>query len=250
MTFSAGNESYRSATDTPPPDFDTPAELLELAREMIRIPSVTGGEAEVSAYAAGWLREAGLEVETLEAEAGRPNVIATAGSSEGPLYVMNGHLDIVPVPEDEEWEHPPFEAVVAEGRLHGRGSFDMKGGDAALMWAAARLAERKDDLQGRVQVHLVVDEEKGGTAGSGAIAKAIREGGLPKPDGILSPELSWFHIRTAERGIFQFRIRFHGRRIPRGRGPEGSTPSQWPPGACWRSSSISTNSIPTSDSRF
>jgi acetylornithine deacetylase len=60
-------------------------------------------------------------------------------------------------------------------------------------------------------VHLVVDEEKGGKAGSGAIAAAIREGRLPKPDGILSPELSWFHVRTAERGIFQFRIRFRGR---------------------------------------
>ena len=64
--------------------------------------------------------------------------------------VTNGHLDIVPVPDDEEWQHPPFEAVVEEGRLHGRGSFDMKGGDAALMWAAARLAEQKDELRGRV----------------------------------------------------------------------------------------------------
>ncbi len=211
MAISAGNEDYRSATDTPPPDFDTPDELLALATALIRIPSVTGDEQEVSDFAAGWLRDAGLEVETLEEESGRPNVIATVGSREGPLYVMNGHLDIVPVPEEEVWDHPPFEAVVEEGRLHGRGSFDMKGGDAALMWAAARLADRKDDLQGRVQVHLVVDEEKGGTNGSGVISKAIREGTLPKPDGILSPELSWFHIRTAERGIFQFRIRFSGR---------------------------------------
>ena len=84
MTFSADTDNYRSATDTPPPEFDTPDELLSLAREMIRIPSVSGSEAEVSAFAAGWLREAGLEVEIVEAEPGRPNVIATVGSPEGP----------------------------------------------------------------------------------------------------------------------------------------------------------------------
>ncbi|MFC1627947.1 M20 family metallopeptidase [Gemmatimonadota bacterium] len=211
MTFTDSDDTYRSAADTPPPDFDTPEELLSLAREMIRIPSVTGSEAEVAVFASDWMSEAGLDVETLEVEADRPNVIATIGSGQGPLYVMNGHLDIVPVPEDEEWEHPPFEAVVADGRLHGRGSFDMKGGCASLMWAAARLAEQKDNLQGTLQVHLVCDEEKGGNAGSGAIAQAISEQRLPRPAGILSPELSWFHLRTAERGIFQFRLRFKGR---------------------------------------
>jgi len=210
MTFTDSDNTYRSAADTPPPDFDTPVELLSLAREMIRIPSVTGNEAEVAAFAVNWLSDAGLAVETLEVEAGRPNVIATIGSGSGPLYVMNGHLDIVPVPEDEEWEHPPFEAVVADGKLHGRGSFDMKGGCASLMWAAARLAERKDDLQGTLQVHLVCDEEKGGNLGSGAIAQAISEDRLLRPNAILSPELSWFQPRTAERGIFQFRIQFKG----------------------------------------
>ncbi|MFC1545066.1 M20 family metallopeptidase [Gemmatimonadota bacterium] len=211
MTFSDSDDSYRSAADTPPPEFDTPEELLSLAREMIRIPSVTGNESAVSAFASNWLSDAGLEVEKLEVEEGRPNLIATTGSGTGPLYVMNGHLDIVPVPEDEEWDHPPFEAVVAGGRLHGRGSFDMKGGCASLMWAAAHLAERKDDLPGTIQVHLVCDEEKGGNLGSGAIAQAISAGSLPRPDAILSPELSWFQPRVAERGIFQFRIQFQGR---------------------------------------
>lgn len=201
----------RSAADTPPPEFDAPPELIELARDMIRIPSVTGNEAEVASFAAGWLQNAGLEVELLEEEQGRPNIIATAGSGEGPLYVMNGHLDTVPIPEDEPWEYPALEAEIHDGRLYGRGSFDMKGGCAASMWAAARMAEEKDRLNGSVQVHLVVDEEKGGKAGSGSVAKAIEEGRLPKPAGILSGELSWFHVRTAERGIFQFRIRFRGK---------------------------------------
>jgi len=114
------------------------------------------------------------------------------------------------VPEDEAWQHDPFGAEVVDGRLYGRGSIDMKGPDAAMMWAAARLAEQASDLRGSVQVHLVADEEKGGALGSGMLASAMDEGRLMRPDGILSGELSWLHVRIAERGIFRFRIRFEG----------------------------------------
>jgi acetylornithine deacetylase/succinyl-diaminopimelate desuccinylase-like protein len=79
------------------------------------------------------------------------------------------------------------------------------------MWAAAELAAREDDLRGQVQVHLVCDEEKGGKGGSKVLAAAMESGQLRKPDGILSGELSWLHVRTAERGLFQFKIRFEGR---------------------------------------
>jgi acetylornithine deacetylase/succinyl-diaminopimelate desuccinylase family protein len=149
-------------------------------------------------------------VERFEGQPDRPNLVASIGSGGGPLYVFNGHLDTVPVPEGEPWKHEPFAAEMADGRLYGRGSLDMKGGCAAMMWAAARLAERREDLAGQVQVHLVCDEEKGGKAGSGVLAAAMEEGRLRRPDGILSSELSWLHIRTAERGLFQFRIRFEG----------------------------------------
>jgi len=117
----------------------------------------------------------------------------------------------VPVPEDEPWEHPPFAAEIAEGRMYGRGTFDMKGGVGASMWAAARLAERVGEMTGRLQLHLVCEEEQGGARGSGAVSRAIEAGTLPRPDGIIAGELSWFHVRVAERGIFQFRIRFTGR---------------------------------------
>ncbi len=199
------------AAGTPPPEYDTPQEIVELVQQLVRIPSVTGTEQEVADFAAGWLREAGLAVEVYEEEPGRPNVIATIGPEGGPLYAFNGHLDTVPVPKDEPWAHPPFEAEIVDGRMYGRGTFDMKGGVGASMWAAARLAERADELQGRLQVHLVCEEEKGGSRGSGAVARAIEAGRLPRPDGIIAGELSWFHVRVAERGIFQFRIRFRGR---------------------------------------
>lgn len=204
-------KQIRQHADTPPPDFDTPRELVELASDLVRIPSATGEEAEVTACAEAWLRDAGMTVERLEDRPGRTNLIASIGSGDGPLYALNGHLDTVPVPEGEAWEHDPFGAGIEEGRLYGRGSLDMKGACAAMMWTAARLMEGAGDLRGQVQLHLVCDEEGGGGDGSGALARAMEEGRLRRPDGIISGELSWLQVRTAERGLFQFRICFEGR---------------------------------------
>ncbi len=196
---------------------DIPVEFESLLKDLIRIPSITGQEHDVMDFAAGWLIAAGLDVDILDGEnsdgekAERPNLITSIGSDSGPLYVMNGHMDTVPVPEGEEWEHPPFEGVIEKGRLYGRGSLDMKGPCGAMMWTMAKLAERKDELKGQVQLHLVCDEEVGGTRGSGALAAAIKRGELPRPKGIISGELSYLQVRTAERGIFRFKVRSRGR---------------------------------------
>jgi acetylornithine deacetylase/succinyl-diaminopimelate desuccinylase-like protein len=95
---------------------DIPAEFQSLLQDLIRIPSVTGQEHEVMEFAAEWLSEAGLDVKILdggngsaEGPAERPNLIASLGPESEPPYVMNGHMDTVPVPEGEVWEYPPFE---------------------------------------------------------------------------------------------------------------------------------------------
>jgi len=191
-------------------EYEVPEDLSRLAQDLVRIPSVTGNEAQVAAFAEGWLRAAGLDVQIIEEEGGRPNIIATAGGPDGPVYAFNGHIDTVPVPDEDAWTHPPFGGEIEEGRLYGRGAIDMKASCAAGMWAAAQFA-RREDLPGRVQVLLVVDEEKGGEAGSKVVASAMESGRLERPAGILSGELSYLHVRTAERGIFQFKVRFRGR---------------------------------------
>ena len=194
---------------------ETPEGLVSLVQELVRIPSVTGEEAAVMDFAADWLSGVGMDVQFIdggdEEKGQRPNLVASIGPESGPLYVMNGHMDTVPVPEGEEWEFPPFKGEISEGRLYGRGALDMKGPCGAKMWAVAQMADRKEEMKGRVQLHLVCDEEVGGTHGSGAIARAIANGELPKPEGIISGELSYLQVRTAERGIFRFKIRFRGR---------------------------------------
>ena len=133
----------------------------ELVSKLVAIPSVNPdlvpggtGEAEVAAYVAGWLRDAGLEVELDEAAPGRPSVVAVAkGRGGGRSLMLNGHIDTVGV----EGMERPFEPVVRDGRLYGRGGYDMKASVAACMVAARRLAA--EDLAGDVIVTAVADEE-------------------------------------------------------------------------------------------
>jgi acetylornithine deacetylase len=133
----------------------------ELVSALVAIPSVNpdlvpggAGEAEVAAYVAGWLRDAGLEVEVDEAGPGRPSVVAVArGRGGGRSLMLNGHLDTVGVEGMEQ----PFEPEVRGARLYGRGGYDMKAGVAACMIAARQLAA--EDLAGDVILTAVADEE-------------------------------------------------------------------------------------------
>jgi acetylornithine deacetylase len=133
----------------------------ELVAALVGIDSVNpdlvpggAGEGEIAAFVAGWLREAGLEVEIVEPAPGRPSVVATArGTGGGRSLMLNAHMDTVGVEGMEQ----PFEPVVRDGRLYGRGAYDMKASLAACMLAARRLAT--DGLSGDVIVTAVADEE-------------------------------------------------------------------------------------------
>ena len=133
----------------------------ELVAALVAIESVNpdlvpggAGEARIAAFVAGRLRDAGLEVDLDEAAPGRPSVIAVApGTGGGRSLMLNAHLDTVGV----EGMERPFEPVVRDGRLHGRGAYDMKAGLAACMLAAERL--RSEGLAGDVVVTAVADEE-------------------------------------------------------------------------------------------
>jgi acetylornithine deacetylase len=113
-----------------------------------------GGEAEVARVLADWLDRAGLEVHVAEAAPGRPNVVGVArGTGGGRSLVLNGHLDTVGLLEPDGG----LSARVEDGRLYGRGAYDMKGSLAAIAAAAAECARRS--LRGDVIVAAVVDEE-------------------------------------------------------------------------------------------
>jgi acetylornithine deacetylase len=137
--------------------------LASLAASLVETESINpglgvGGSGERAAVevVAGWARAAGLEVEIDDVLPGRPNVVVTArGSGGGRTLLLNGHLDTVGVVGMDE----PFVARVGDGRLYGRGAYDMKGALAAALIAAAQA--RDERLAGDVVVACVIDEELG-----------------------------------------------------------------------------------------
>ena len=140
-------------------------DLVSTLADLVRINSINPvlvpgapGEAEIAAFAAGWLRNAGLEAELLESEPSRPSVLGRLrGAGGGRSLLLNAHMDTVGVEEMPE----PFSGAVRDGRLFGRGSYDMKGSLAACLVAAKSLAKSKDRLRGDLLVAAVADEEYG-----------------------------------------------------------------------------------------
>ena len=140
-------------------------ELVQLTRDLVRIPSVVrpgepgATEAAVASHVERWLRGQGFAVEVHEVAPGRPNVLAVLGESRGPTLLLEGHTDVVTEGDAREWSHAPFGGEVVDGRLYGRGSADMKGGLAAAMIAAAVIKRGGAPLAGRIVVGALVDEE-------------------------------------------------------------------------------------------
>jgi len=137
-------------------------DVLEILQELIRTPSVNpsldpdegNGEVAIAKVAQKWLAAQGVKSWLEEAVCGRPNTVAEVGRGEGPTVVFCAHLDTVGT---RGMTIPPFEPKLEGNRVYGRGSYDMKGGAAAVMVAAAALG--RGDFPGRVLVALVADEE-------------------------------------------------------------------------------------------
>ncbi len=155
-------------------------ELFELAAELVRRPSVLGGEEPAQRYVADWLESAGFTVDRVQPDAdaaladpyagypalpydARSSVVATAaGSGGGRSLHLTGHIDVVPVERPDEWTHDPWAGTIAAGRLWGRGAGDMKGGLAAYLFAAAVVQEVCPEHRGDLLVSSVIEEECGG----------------------------------------------------------------------------------------
>jgi acetylornithine deacetylase len=142
---------------------DPPA-IVELLKNLVRIDSVNPtlanggkGETEIANYIADFMRQIGLQTEVKEIQPGRPNVIGVLkGTGDGPKLMLNGHMDTVGV---DYMESDPLNPVVKEGRLYGRGSYDMKGGLAAILTATKALVESGKRLKGDLVIAGVCDEE-------------------------------------------------------------------------------------------
>jgi succinyl-diaminopimelate desuccinylase len=141
-------------------------ELVHLARELVRIPSVyrpeepDGNEARVALFVANYLERAGFEVKTEEVAPGRPNVWAVwEGDRQGKTLLFEAHTDVVTEGSAEDWDHPPFGAEKDGERIYGRGACDTKGNLAAAVVAVRAVRDSGVSFPGRLILCHPVDEE-------------------------------------------------------------------------------------------
>lgn len=149
--------------------------LLELLRNLVRTKSVNpdlvqggNGEAEIAAYIGGYMESMGLSVRYQEVAPGRLNAIGVLkGTGGGRSLMLNGHIDTVGI---EGMTIDPLDPVLSGGRLYGRGSFDMKGGVAAMIEAVHAVVDSGTRPKGDVVVACVCDEEYA-SMGTEAVAR-------------------------------------------------------------------------------
>ena len=149
-------------------------DLEKLVCELVAVESVnpdlvsTGsGESKIAAFVASWLAAEGLTVQVVEPVPGRASVIGVlAGAGGGTSLMLNAHMDTVGAGGMKD----PFTPKVREGRVYGRGAYDMKGSLAAIMIVAREAKKLK--LRGDVIVAAVADEEVA-SVGTAAVLKRI-----------------------------------------------------------------------------
>ena len=193
----AGSNSRR-------PSFDG---AIAFARDLIRIPSLPGEEGELTrrviaemealGYDDVWTDELGSVVGVVRSDGGAMD------GGPGATVMLSAHLDMVAEGDPAEWEHPPFDGVIADGFLHGRGAMDIKGPLALQTHVAAALKGR---AAGDIIVAHPVFEERGGW---GMDHLTRPEGGL-RPDVVIIGESTHGDIAIGHRGRCEVEIVAHG----------------------------------------
>jgi acetylornithine deacetylase len=189
-----------------PDDLLSTEAIAELGASLVRVPSVNPsiapdeahGEAAIAAFACEWLAARGVRAWTEKVQAGRVNAVAEVVGGDGPTIALCAHLDTVGTAGMDA----PFEPVVRDGRLYGRGAYDMKGSVAAILSVAATLVRR--EWPGRLLAALVCDEEY---ASLGATDFVRRH----RADACVLTEASDLRLVLAHKGFVWAEVRTRGR---------------------------------------
>ncbi|WOT03706.1 succinyl-diaminopimelate desuccinylase [Shewanella youngdeokensis] len=131
--------------------------VLALAKDLISRASITPLDEGCQPLMAARLESAGFNIENMVFE-DTTNMWARKGSQH-PVFCFAGHTDVVPAGDVSRWHTPPFEPVVIDDYLHGRGAADMKGSLAAMVVATERFVKKHPDHQGSIAFLITSDEE-------------------------------------------------------------------------------------------
>ena len=159
------------------PEAELP-EVAAVARDLIRFDTTNhgggraAGEREAAEYVGAYLEGLGLTPEFYEPIPRRTNVMARVPGrdSDKPALVLHGHLDVVPAIA-EDWSVDPFEGVVKDGLLWGRGAVDMKDMDAMILTSVADILRSGGQPERDLVLTFFADEENGGVEGSALVVE-------------------------------------------------------------------------------
>lgn len=185
---------------------------LSLAVKLIRRESITPDDGGCQDLIESLLAPLGFVRKGVDT-AGITNSIYTRMGELSGTLAFAGHTDVVPTGPVEDWPHPPFEAVVENGVLHGRGAKDMKGSLACWIAAVAQLCGEYTPLP-TMQLLITSDEEGDSIDGTIRIIEHMQAAGT-LPDAVIIGEPSCSEtvgdtIRRGRRGVVQVRMTFHG----------------------------------------
>ena len=201
--------------------------ITEFLQQLVQFPSLPGQEQEAQHFIADKLRALGCKVEILKSEFAelehhpafsddgvsfeeRLNVIGAWGGAANGLgrsLILNGHMDVVPIGRPELWKFPPWEGVVEDGKLHGRGACDMKAGLTCAVFAIQALQNLGFVPAGKVLLESVIGEESGGIGTLTTLTRGFRA------DAAILMEPTRLRSCPVHAGALSFRIRITGRAI-------------------------------------
>ena len=192
--------------------------IIRTLQKLVQINSVNpsldssgGGEAEIGRWIAGALEGLGIHADVDEFAPGRMNVTGVLpGTGGGRSLLLNAHMDTVGVKGMED----PFSGAIRDGKLYGRGAYDMKGGAAAMLGAARALAGSGQRLKGDLILSFVADEEYASLGAQRLVEKY-------RADAAVVTEPTGLGICLAHRGFGIFKVVTEGRTAHGGKHREG-----------------------------
>jgi putative selenium metabolism hydrolase len=179
-------------------------DLIAFLQDMVRIPSYSMQEGEMAERLAAEMERVGLRDVRIDRIG---NVVGRLGTQGGPVLLYDGHMDVVGPGELSTWVRDPFGAEIEAGVLYGRGSADMKGALAAMVYGAKLLIDHDVPLHGELVLAGVVQEEP--CEGLG-VRVLIEEEGL-RPDFVVLGEATGLQLSRGQRGRMEIKVTARGR---------------------------------------
>jgi acetylornithine deacetylase len=195
--------------------------MLQYLCKLVAVRSLSGQETAAQEHVAAQMERCGLTVDmweldfeqlrrhpafSIEVERGRGlGVVGVMGQEAGGRnLIFNGHVDVVPAGDETNWNYPPWQGTIADGRVYGRGALDMKGGLCCAIFAAKALFDAGVRLKGKLIVESVIGEEDGGVGTLAAVLRGY------KADGAVVVEPTELIVAPAQAGALNFRVTVPG----------------------------------------